>query len=235
MISEWRRKTSSIRNWLSTCVGYGGLIMNSVREEWRRRRSPDVSHTLHMWLWLTFHLPAWPPASHPSLASHLPVRMSAVFLDTASVAHKRLCFPVPWQFCGLLLPLICLRPNRASTSTFRAYLEKRGTHGDDASSHKRDQILMIETVLLWKAFRAVLKPTLLASAQVKQLGMVWKISHLSVLCDHLRMQDLLSCGIRKKLFHGRDRKKMITVSCPTGPSMQREDWTLWNGALNQFF
>lgn len=100
MISEWRRKTSSIRCWLSTCVGYGGLIMNSVREERRRRCRPDVCHTLHMWLWLTFHLPAWPPASPPSLASHLPVRMSAVFLDTASVAHKRLRFAVPWQFAA---------------------------------------------------------------------------------------------------------------------------------------
>lgn len=100
MISEWRRKTSRIRYWLSTCVGYGGLIMNSVREERRRRRRPDVSHTLHMWLWLTFHLPAWPPASHASLASHIPVRMSVVFLDTASVAHKRLRFAVPWQFAA---------------------------------------------------------------------------------------------------------------------------------------
>lgn len=121
------------------------------RREEETAHGPDVSHTLHMWLWLTFHLPAWPPASHPSLASHLPVRMSAVFLDTASAAHKRLR-PRPLTICGLLLPLICLWPNRASPSTFRAYLEKSGTDRDlpqapdgaDASAHKKDQILMIE-------------------------------------------------------------------------------------------
>lgn len=64
------------------------------------RHRPDVSHTLRMWLWLTFHLPAWPAASHPSLSSHLPVRMSAVFLDTASAPRRRPRFPRPLTICG---------------------------------------------------------------------------------------------------------------------------------------
>lgn len=75
----------------------------------RRRHRPDVSHTLRMWLWLTFHLPAWPAASHPSLSSHLPVRMSAVFLDTASAPRRRPRFPRPLTICGRPLPLVHLR------------------------------------------------------------------------------------------------------------------------------
>lgn len=157
MISEWKRKTSRIRYGLSTCAGYGGLIMDSVREERGRRWRPDVSHTLHMWLWLTFHLPAWPPASHPSLASHLPVRMSAVFLDTASAARKRLRFPVPWQFAACCFRWSVSGRTEPAHLLFRAYLEKSGTDhvlprapdGDDASAHQRDQILRTETVLFW--------------------------------------------------------------------------------------
>lgn len=42
-----------------------------------------------------------------------------------------------------------------------------------------------------------MKPTLLASAQVKQLGMVGKISYLFVLCDHLRMQHFYGQGQKK--------------------------------------
>lgn len=67
----------------------------------RRQHRPDVSHTLRMWLWLTFNLPAWPVASHPSLASHFPVRMSAVLLDTASAPRCRPHCPRPLTMCGL--------------------------------------------------------------------------------------------------------------------------------------
>lgn len=38
----------------------------------KRRSSPDHSHTLHMWLWLTFHLSlALPLSIHPSLLASL--------------------------------------------------------------------------------------------------------------------------------------------------------------------
>lgn len=91
------------------------------------RHRPDVSHTLRMWLWLTFHLPAWPAASHPSLSSHLPVRMSAVFLDTASAPRRRPRFPCPLTICG---PAASDRPSRggrnpASDSTFSAHFWER--------------------------------------------------------------------------------------------------------------
>lgn len=157
MVSERRRKTSSNRYRHSTCAGCGGLIMNSVREGRRRRRRPDVSHTLHMWLWLTFHLPAWPPASHPSLASHLPVSVSAAFLDTASVARKR---PPASPSPDNLQLAASARPSPAKSSRhvyFSSPLgeKKSGTDrvlpqapdGNDASAHKRDPILMIETAL----------------------------------------------------------------------------------------
>lgn len=93
-------------------------------------RRPDVSHTLHMWLWLTFHLPAWPAASHPSLSSHLPVRMSAVFLDTASAPRRRPRFPRPLTICG---PAASARPsqggrNPASDSTFSTHFWKEAAY-----------------------------------------------------------------------------------------------------------
>lgn len=61
------------------------------------KSSPDVSPTLHMWLWLTFHLPPSLYLSiHPSLVSHPSVRMSAVFHGMASdLRHKPALFPPP--------------------------------------------------------------------------------------------------------------------------------------------
>lgn len=80
-----------------------------------------------MWLWLTFHLPAWPAASHPSLSSHLPVRMSAVFLDTASAPPWRPRFPRPLTICR---PAASARPsqggrNPVSDSTFSTHFWER--------------------------------------------------------------------------------------------------------------
>lgn len=68
MTKEWMRKRSYITYRLTTCVVNGSQIMNGVKEEKKRWSSPDVSHTLHMWLWLTFHLP---PSLPPSVLTSL--------------------------------------------------------------------------------------------------------------------------------------------------------------------
>lgn len=128
--------------------------------EQRERREGETaqarcqSHTAHV---AVVDLPP------PCLASSLPSipRFSPPCQHVSGVSrHGVSCppetaLPRPLTICGLLLPLICLRTNRASTSTFRAYLEKSGTDrvlpqapdGDNASAHRRDQILMTETVL----------------------------------------------------------------------------------------
>lgn len=128
--------------------------------ELRERREEETaqarcqSHTAHV---AVVDLPP------PCLASSLPSipRFSPPCQDVSGVSRHGVSCPQetalrrPLTICGLLLPLVCLRPNPASTSIFRAYQEKSGTDrvlplapdGDDASAHKRDPILMVETVL----------------------------------------------------------------------------------------
>lgn len=64
----WRPLTPVLSTATSDSVHVSWIKLST---EWRRS-GPDVSHTLHMWLWLTFHLPpSLYPFIHPSLLTSL--------------------------------------------------------------------------------------------------------------------------------------------------------------------